>query len=278
MKCEICRRYVRLPNRPQHKVNNAGTVNQCVQADLFKIWGSWILLLVDEATRYKVATVAESREASELQQRLMEHWMRYFGPPASLVMDQEASLMGHETAAEFERLNIERKPKGTTAGAAAKQHTGTGLVEHVERHVGLLKLTMMKLKAELDRQGIFYEISEVAMESAMAHNSTLNYGGVTPAMAVFGILPRGFYDDEAAGLLASAGALQTDLTTFEKALRIRQMSLSAVQQSIVEDRTARANRTRAHRLDTSSLVPGTSEVEFYLRYRVTLVGVVPQNF
>ena len=260
MKCEICRRYVRLPNRPQHKVNNAGTFNQCVQADLFKLFGSWILLLVDEATRYKVATVVESREAAELQQRLMEHWMRYFGPPASLVMDQEASLMSHDTAAEFERLNIERKPKGTTAGAAAKQHTGTGLVE---RHVGLLKLTMMKLKAELDRQGIVYEISEIAMESAMAHNSTLNYGGVTPAMAVFGILPRGFYDDEAAGLLASAGALQTDLTTFEKALRIRQMSLSAVQQAIVEDRTARANRTRAHRLDVSSLVPGTSEVEFY---------------
>ena len=41
------------------------------------------------------------------------------------------------------------------------------------------------------------------------------------------------------------------------------MSLAAVQQAIVEDRTARAHRTRAHRLDTTALVPGTSEVEFY---------------
>ena len=48
--------------------------------------------------------------------------------------------------------------------------------------------------------------------------------------------------------MASAGALQTDLTVFEKALRVRQLSLSAVQQAIVEDRTARANRTRIHRL------------------------------
>ena len=184
MKCEICRRYVRLPNRPQHKLNNAGTFNQCIQLDLFKIWGSWILLIVDEATHYKVATLTDSREAIEIQQRLMDHWMRYFGPPASIVMDQEASVMSHDTAVEFERLNIERKPKGTTAGAAAQQHTGTGLVE---RHVGLLRLTMMKLKAELERQGISHDTAEIAMESAMAHNSTLNYGGVTPAMAVFGI-------------------------------------------------------------------------------------------
>ena len=260
MKCEICRRYVRLPNRPQHKLNNAGTFNQCLQLDLFKIWGSWVLLIVDEATRYKVATLTDSREATEIQQHLLDHWMRYFGPPASIVMDQEASVMSHETAVEFERLNIERKPKGTTAGAAAQQHTGTGLVE---RHVGLLRLTMMKLKAELERQGISHDTAEIAMESAMAHNSTLNYGGVTPAMAVFGILPRGFYDDESVGIMASAGALQTDLTVFEKALRVRQLSLSAVQQAIVEDRTARANRTRSHRLDTASLVPGTTEVDLY---------------
>ena len=81
--------------------------------------------------------------------------------------------MSHDMAAEFERLNIERKPKGTTAGAAGAQHTSTGLVE---RHTGLMKLTMLKLKAELDRQGIVAETSEIAMESAMAHNCTLNYG------------------------------------------------------------------------------------------------------
>lgn len=64
---------------------------------------------------------------------------------------------------------LERKPKGTTAGTAGKQHTGTGLIE---RHVGLLKLTMLKIKAELDRQGIVHEVSEIAMEAAMAQNST----------------------------------------------------------------------------------------------------------
>ena len=215
--------------------------------------------MVDEATRYKIAVATNSRESQELQQKPLEHWMRYFGPPASLVMDQEAPLLSHETAAEFERLNIERKPKGTTAGPAGSQHTGTGLVE---RHVGVMKLTMLKLKAELDRQGIICETDDIAMEPAMAHNSTLNYGGVTPAMAVFGILPRGFYNEESSGIMSVAGALQTDLGTFEKAVRMREISLSAVQQAIVEDRTARARRTRRHRLNTAELVAGTSEADF----------------
>lgn len=55
MKCQICRRYVRLPNCPQLKLHNAGTFNQCVPADLFMLWDQKFLFMVDEATRYKVA-------------------------------------------------------------------------------------------------------------------------------------------------------------------------------------------------------------------------------
>lgn len=149
--------------------------------------------------------------------------------------------------------------KGTTAGQGAEQHTGTGLVE---RHVGLQKLTMQKIKAELNRQGSNVENDWLAAESAMAANQTMSYGGVTPAMAVFGILPRGFYEEDSTRLMATTGALQTDLSVYEKALRMRQISLSAVQQSVIEDRIARANRTRPQQLPVNQLVAGTSEMEF----------------
>ena len=113
----------------------------------------------------------------------------------------------------------------------------------------------------------------------MAHNSTLNYGGVTPAMAVFGILPRGFYDDEAAGLLASAGALQTDLTTFEKALRIRQMSLYQ-QFSKPLWRTEQHEPIAREHIDLTFPVwcQELQKLSFIVRSKVTLVGVVLQNF
>ena len=84
-----------------------------------------------------------------------------------LLLDQQASLMSHEAGGEFERMNIVRCPRGTTQGQGAEQHTGTGLVE---RHVQLTKLTIMKLKAELQRQGLNPEPAELGMESAMAHS------------------------------------------------------------------------------------------------------------
>jgi hypothetical protein len=150
---------------------NATTFGERIQLDLFQFKSVWVLLVVDECTRYKVAVRVASREWHELARTLMNHWIRYFGPPRQLVSDQESSLMSHEAGVELERLGITRVPKGTTAGEAGKQHTGTGLVE---RHIGLVQLTMQKLEAELDRTNIPVEIGELAAEAAMAQNSTLN--------------------------------------------------------------------------------------------------------
>ena len=258
--CAICRKYVRLPNRPQLRARGANTFNQTLQMDLFFWDGKGFMILVDEATRFKKCSEIEGQEHEQLLKTFYEQWIYVFGPPERLVMDQQMSLMGHEAAAEFERLGISRCPRGTTAGHGSDQHTGTGIVE---RHVQLVKLTMYKLKAELQRQGMQPSRAELSQESAMAHNLTLCYGGVTPAMAVFGVLPREFYNPESDHVLNTSGAADTDLTVFERAMRIRQTSLAQAQQSIVEDRVARAARTRPHQLDVGTLVAGTSEVEFY---------------
>ena len=182
---------------------------------------------------------------------ILHQWIYVFGPPGRLVLD--------ETGAECERLNVERCPRGTTSGQGASQHTGTGLVE---RHVALTKHTMNKLHAELIRQGLQPEAQEIAREAAMAQNITLNYNGSTPCMAVFGVLPRGFYNIENDGAMAR-GATQTDLTVFERAMRIRQAALAQVHQAVAETRVARAAKSRPHQLEVSQLAPGTSEVEFH---------------
>ena len=49
----------------------------------------------------------------------------------------------------------------------------------------------------------------------MAQNLTLSYGGVTPSMAVYGTLPREFYNPDSEHILNTDGALETDLTVFE---------------------------------------------------------------
>ena len=258
--CAVCRKFVRLPNRPQVKIGNSNVFNDRVQMDLFQYAGKWICLLVDESTRYKIAFMLADKGWKEITKMLLSTWMMYFGPPGHLVADQESSVMSHEASADLERFGITRCPRGTTSGAAGKQHTGTGLVE---RHVALTELTMRKLASELNRQGLVAEVDELAREAAMAQNLSLNFGGVTPAMAVFGTLPRPFFDVASDNVMVDAGALQTDLSQFERALRIRQTSMSCIQQAIAEDRVSRANRTRTHQLDMSTMVPGTTQVDIF---------------
>ena len=170
--CAICRKYIRLPNKPQMRVRGANVFNQAVQMDLYYWESTWFMLLVDEATRFKKSGTIEGQEADQLLQAFLELWIYHFGPPERLVLDQQVSLMSHEAGAEFERLGINRCPRGTTAGAGSEQHTGTGIVE---RHVQLIKLTMYKGKAELQRQGLDPTESELGQESAMAHKITLSY-------------------------------------------------------------------------------------------------------
>ena len=135
--------------------------------------------------RILVAPKIPGQESEGLLRAMLDLWIYTFGPPGRVVMDQQVSLMGPEAGGEFERLNIKRCPRGTKAGHGSEQHTGTWIVE---RHVQLMKMTMYKLRAELQRQGLDPSMEELAQEFAMAHNITLNYKGVTPSMAVFGTL------------------------------------------------------------------------------------------
>ena len=258
--CAVCRRYSRLPSKPKSKATLAAQFNDEVEMDIYFLWGKAFVLLIDVATRYKVAFETPTRSLDDLLRGMLAHWIRYFGPMRMLTSDQETSLMGPAAAIEFERLAICRNPKGTTQGEAAKQHTGTGLAE---RHIGLIKLTMEKVKAELDRQGLTMEDADIAAESAMCQNLLMTYGGYTPCVAVFGVLPRSFYEFESTTLTAVDGARERDPYIFESAMRLRQVSLAAVQQAIAEDRVARASHSRPQKVDTSELTPGTSMVEIH---------------
>ena len=235
--CGICRRYSRLPARPRTKVSLAAHFGDEVEMDIFFLWDKAFCLMVDVATRYKVAFLMPSRDAEDLLPGIYANWVRFFGPMRVLTSDQEPALMSSAVAIECERLGITRNPKGTTAGEAGKQHTGTGLIE---RHVELIKLTMRKMKAECERQGLKCEDDDISMEAAMSHNLCPTYGGYSPAMAVFGVLPRSLYEFESDTLTAVRGALDRDLSVFESAMRLRQISLVAIQQAIAEDRIGKS--------------------------------------
>ena len=258
--CAICRKYARAHRRPQSKGTNLSRhFNDLVQIYLFKFDDSWFLLAVDEATRYKVATLCQGRELQHIFSALMRGWMRYFGPMRTLVSDQETSVMSVEAGSECQRLGIRRQPAGTTTGAQGKQHSTTGLVE---KHIDLTKLTMLKLKAEAERWGIEIEKEELAAEAAMAQNLTISYGGYSPTTMVFGVLPRGYLDPEGE-IYGDEGQLNPTESTFERSLRLRQIALQASQAAILQSRIARANRSRPQRLAVEDIKPGTTKVEIF---------------
>ena len=147
---------------------------------------------------------------------LLRLWFRVFGPPRVLTSDQEGSVSGDFAGAELERLSIIRRPKGSDPEG---RHTGTGLAE---RHIGMTKLAMLKIKAECDIQGLIVEPADIGYEAAMAQNLVLEYGGVTPAMAVFGRHPRGYSEFEDNATMAITGAADNSIELFKQALRLRQ--------------------------------------------------------
>ena len=77
--CRICRKFSRAGRRPQYKGTNLSmSFNEVIQADLYSYDGKTYLLVIDEATRYKVATLCEGRELKHILGALMRCWIRYF--------------------------------------------------------------------------------------------------------------------------------------------------------------------------------------------------------
>ena len=60
--CAICRKLARSCRQPQHRGAQLNThFNDVVQVDLFKYADQWYILVIDEVTRFKVATLCEGR-------------------------------------------------------------------------------------------------------------------------------------------------------------------------------------------------------------------------
>ncbi|CAE8728215.1 unnamed protein product, partial [Polarella glacialis] len=256
--CGVCRLFIRPLSKPSLRAEFAGTFNAIVQTDLFFLWDMVFILFVDEATRYKVIALVINKEYKTLSAALITLWVRYFGPPQVLVSDQESAWMSENAGADFDRLSIIRRPKGSDPHGA--KHTGTGLVE---RHVGLSKVALLKMEAELKRQGLEVTKEEMAAECGMSQNMILSYGGYTPAQAVLGANPRTLYEIEDSTITSVMGAKETNPGVFEHALRLRMIASTAIQRSIMEDRLARAQHVRPQQHDIKDFIPRVTAVDLY---------------
>ena len=128
----------------------------------------------------------------------------------------------------------------------------------VERAIGLCKLTALKSKSDAEREGLDISDDTLVAEAAMSANLMMSYGGTTPAHALLGYVPRDYYLPDGTGVEAHTGALALTPDPLESQLRMRSYSKANLQKAIVEERIARAHRSRQQKQQLEDLPVGSS--------------------
>lgn len=236
--------------------------------------------MIDQASRYRVVATLANKMGQTILHAMLKHWIRYFGAPYECLSDQEGGLKAEETAVVCERYAILRRLGGTGAATAASgknaaRHTKTGVAE---RAIQITKLCMLKCWSDVKRDGLACTQEDVAFESGMAGNTTLEYGGITPNQVVFGHNPRGLYEMEAGTIVAHEGAAQCSPDTFESYLRLRMFAKKRMHQSLMEYRLAVAAKSKQQKIDLEKFEPGVDLVDLHrmpMEGRVRLARSVP---
>ena len=172
--CEICQKFVHPPLRPVVGLNLANNFNEVVCMDLKEDVhnGSWILHLIDAATRYSAACLINTKHQDEIMSQIYLMWIAYFGCPCKFLSDNGEELSNDSCREMNEKLNIE------TATTAAESPFSNGIVE---RHNLILAEAMQKtlLDVKCDPQiALVWAVS--------AKNALQNHGRFSPNQLVFG--------------------------------------------------------------------------------------------
>ena len=184
--CTACLRYKR-PNQvaPSTLRNQAHEVGERLQADVLWIKCNVsakkfpVLSIIDQATKYTVATLLHGERGEHLIHGLERAWIRHFGLPQCLCSDEGRGWVGEEMNAWTTQHSVEH------IVAPAESHR-LSLVER--RHTTLRKaieiyMDDMKVSGSKGiRQALTYVVPQL--------NDTLSVAGYTPSQWLLGKIPR----------------------------------------------------------------------------------------
>ena len=119
--CTICAKFKKTPARPVVSLPLATNFNECVVMDL-KEWvkGTWILHLVDAATRFTLSTIIHNKKPSTIVEKVLLLWVGSgFGCPKKFLADNGGEFANSEYKDMCENLNIDVR---NTAARSAWQN------------------------------------------------------------------------------------------------------------------------------------------------------------
>ena len=211
-------------------------------------------MFIDELFKYKQTDVIDDRTFQTLSSVWLQVWIRFFGPPVNFTVDQEGALASTECAMMCDRFNTRRILAGSDPqrGKIGGKHTKTGLAE---RHIALLKLTILKTWADILSQGLSVTKRDAISESGMAHNALLSFQGVTPNQGVLGVSIKDYFELDNDSCDAGGGPIDV-ADASDIATRVRLASKTSTLQAIAEYRLAAAHNTKSQQLDLSQYESG----------------------
>ena len=135
-RCPCRRDFASLMLRPNDKSHLPTQFNETVQRDLFVLWNECFSRLIDECVRCGAGGHIANKTRPVSLQSIFRLWIQMWGLPTNILSDQEGGLVSASADTVSDRFRINRKLVGKDGT------TANGLVE---RHIQLVKLSMLKL-------------------------------------------------------------------------------------------------------------------------------------
>ena len=204
--CDVCVVSKPPPLRPVVGMPLSDKFNQVVCVDLkeFVHNESWILHLIDSATRYSMACLVFSKQKDEIVENIYRMWIAYFGAPKKFLSDNGGEFSNDRYREMNEKLNVETM---TTAGESPFSN---GIVE---RHNQILAEAFRKTLSDVKCD------PRVAL-AVSAKNTLQNSAGFSPNQLVFGFnpnFPTVLYDKLPAMEVSSSDIIQKNMNALHSA-------------------------------------------------------------
>ena len=175
--CEGCVLRRKTPDRPVVAMNMANDFNQRLSVDL-KIWGDkYILYMIDVFTRFTVGEVIKNKQPETIVNKIMRHWVKYFGIMGGLISDNGGEFTSHLMNDVTSQLGVSH----FTTGAEAPWQNGCN-----ERNHAVCDSML---------HGVLDDHPNMSLDTALAwactaKNTLANVYGYSPYQLVLGQNPR----------------------------------------------------------------------------------------
>lgn len=155
--CDKCAHWQRPGPRSVASTRLPETFNKEVQIDLLFYKTHVILHCIDACTRWTAVSLLANREPSSIIDGFAACWVRLFGPPTTVLSDQEGGLITDTFGDWLDRrgIQVEFRARG--------QHCGM-----VERHNEILRRQLHVLEDQSNAEGLAVPFTTVVSEAVFA--------------------------------------------------------------------------------------------------------------